>query len=309
MLDLDTFLTTLYVLVDDLIKQRPQPRAHRPGPRPGLSESEVVTLAMLAQLRRFRSERAFMTFATTRLRRAFPLLPDRSQLNRQIRSAQDGLVWVMRQLAQQLGSATATYEVLDGMGVKVRNNRRIARGWLDGIAGTGWSNRLRWYDGFHVLTAVTPTGVLTGYAVAPAQTKEQPYTDAFLAARMRPQARTAMVGAPAHGPYVADRGFEGVKRKEFWYDAFGATVLAPPRTDRTHAWPKDWCQWHAHIRQIVEIVHAAWTEQFRIDDERPHTLDGFLARLAALTAMYNAAIWINRSLGRPDLAFAELVSW
>lgn len=69
------------------------------------------------------------------------------------------------------------------MGVVVRNNSHIAPGWLDGIAGTGWSNRLGWYDGFHLLTSLTPEDVLTGYAVAPAQTKEQPYAEEFLAAR------------------------------------------------------------------------------------------------------------------------------
>jgi hypothetical protein len=52
-----------------------------------------------------------------------------------------------------------------------------------------------------------------------------------------------------------------------------------------------------------------WTEIFRLDEERPHTLFGFQARFAALAALHNACIWINRSLGRPDLAFADLTEW
>lgn len=308
MLDLDTFLTTLYVLVDDAIKSAP-PRPRRPGPQPGLNESEVATLAMVAQWKQFPSERAFVRYTTRHLRRAFPGMPDRSQVNRLIRNAHDALVTVMVGLAQQLGSAQAAYEVLDGMGVAVRNNKRIAPGWLDGIAGTGKSNRLGWYDGFHLLTAVTPEGVLTGYAVAPAQTKEQPYAEDFLAARAQPVPRVAMVGVPATGPYLADTGFEGRERHQRWAECYGAVMLAPPRNDRAHAWPADWRAWHARLRQIVEVVHGKWTEVLRLDDERPHTLAGFLARFAALAALHNACIWINRSLGRDPLAFADLVDW
>jgi len=140
------------------------------------------------------------------------------------------------------------------MGVAVRNNRRIAADWLDGIAGTGWSNRLGWYDGFHLLTAVTPAGVLTGYAVAPAQTKEQPYAEAFLAAQASPAPRLPMVGAPATGSYLADTGFEGRERHQRWAACYG--VLAPPRNDRQHAWPPPPRGWHARLRQIVEVVHG-----------------------------------------------------
>jgi len=63
------------------------------------------------------------------------------------------------------------------------------------------------------------------------------------------------------------------------------------------------------LRQIVEVVHGKWTEVFRLDEERPHTFAGFQARLAALMALHNACIWINRSLGRAPLAFADLVDW
>lgn len=152
MLDLDTFLTTLYVLVDDTVKLR-RPSS-TPGPGPDLSTSEVITLALVAQWKRFASERAFARFADKQLRPAFPGLPDRSQLNRLIRSAHDALVAFCQDLVVRLGRAHHAYELLDGMGVAVRNNRRTGRGWLDGIAATGWSNRLGWYDGFHVLTAV-----------------------------------------------------------------------------------------------------------------------------------------------------------
>ena len=44
MVDVDTFLTALYVMVDDFCQSQPPKR--RPGPKASLSESEVVTLAI-----------------------------------------------------------------------------------------------------------------------------------------------------------------------------------------------------------------------------------------------------------------------
>ena len=45
MMDTDTFLTTLYVMADDFCKYQLPPEK-TPGPKPSLTRSEVVTLAL-----------------------------------------------------------------------------------------------------------------------------------------------------------------------------------------------------------------------------------------------------------------------
>src|SRR5262245_28320485 len=102
MLDLDTFLTTVYVFVDDAVKHLP-PRQRHPGPQGKLRESEVVTLAMLSQWKRFTSQRLFARFAKRNLRSAFPHLPNRSQLNRARSAAHDTIVAVGQALVHALG--------------------------------------------------------------------------------------------------------------------------------------------------------------------------------------------------------------
>ncbi len=77
MVDVDTFLTALYVMVDDFYKSR-SPKQQRPGPDASLSPSEVITLAIFARWSRFSSERDFYRYANNRLREAFPTLPERS---------------------------------------------------------------------------------------------------------------------------------------------------------------------------------------------------------------------------------------
>jgi hypothetical protein len=66
-MDLESFLVSLYVLVNEWWLESRPPAPHGPG-RPLLSESEVLTLAILAQWPRFRSERDFFRFAETYLR-------------------------------------------------------------------------------------------------------------------------------------------------------------------------------------------------------------------------------------------------
>ena len=82
MVDVDTFLTLLYVMIDDFCKTS-LPLSPHPGPQAALSRSEVLTLAMFAQWQSFGSERGFYRSAQRHLRAAFPALPTREQFNRQ----------------------------------------------------------------------------------------------------------------------------------------------------------------------------------------------------------------------------------
>jgi hypothetical protein len=66
MVDMDTFLTTLYVITDDFCQAHPPPR--RPGPEASLCEGEVITLAIFARWSRFASERDSYRVACSNLR-------------------------------------------------------------------------------------------------------------------------------------------------------------------------------------------------------------------------------------------------
>ncbi len=45
----------------------------------------------------------------------------------------------------------------------VRDAKRRGADWLAGYADIGWSNSLGWYEGFRLLAAVDPYGVITGF--------------------------------------------------------------------------------------------------------------------------------------------------
>jgi Transposase DDE domain len=308
MVDVDTFLTTLYVMVDDFCKAALPPE-HRPGPQAALGRSEVMTLALFGQWQGFGSERSFYRYAQRHLRAAFPQLPTREQFNRQMRQQHAALVAFFRHIVQRLAAQHCVYEALDSTGVPTRDAKRRGAGWWPGLAAIGWSNRLGWYEGFHLLMAVNPVGVITGFAVGAASTKDQPLADTFFALRRSPHPRVPSVGAPALGPYVVDKGFEGRATQARWWQTYGAQVLCPPKRNSRTPWPKALRRWLAGVRQIVETVYDKLWHTFRLDRERPHELSGFWTRLAAKITLHNFCIWLNEHLDRPRLAFTDLVDW
>ena len=113
MVDLDTFLTTLYVIADDFCQSNPTKK--KPGPEASLSESEVITLVIFARWSRFASERDFYRYAEGHLRDAFPTLPDRSQFNRLVRSNGDLIESLALHLAALLDARKCPYEALDSL--------------------------------------------------------------------------------------------------------------------------------------------------------------------------------------------------
>src|SRR5215216_1250770 len=308
MVDVDTFLTTLYVIVDDFCQSRLQ--EHHPGPDASLSPSEVATLAIFARWARFGSERDFYRYAQAKLRNASPTLPERSQFNRLVRHTVGLIEEIGLHLAKMMEPQRCPYQALDSSAIPVRDAKRRGEGWLAGYADIGWSNSLGWYEGFRLLVAVDSTGVITGFGFASASTKDQPLAETFFALRARPDCRLRSAGSAASGPYVVDKGFEGEDNHRRWLDRYGARLICPPkRHERKRSWPKGLRRWAASIRQIVETVYEKLHATFGLREERPHELQGLRARLAARVALHNFCIWLNDQLDRPRLAFADLLGW
>ena len=274
-----------------------------------MSPGEVVALAIFARSSRFTSERDFYRYASGCLRDAFPSLPERSQFNRRERRYLNIIEEMALHLADVMKAQSRPYEALDSSAMPVRDAKRRGEGWLAGSADIGWSNRLGWYEGFRLLVAVDPTGVITGFGFSAASTTDQQVAETFFALRHRPNPRLPSVGSAGAGSYVTDKGFEGEENHRRWLDLYGARVIHPPKRNSRKPWPKRLRRWVGSIRQIVETVYDKIFNTFGLYQERPHGLGGLRARLAARVALHNFCMWLNHQLGRPRLAFADLLGW
>lgn len=108
---LEDMLISLYVLVDEWWWQSHPPVARKPSRAPSLWPSEVLTLAVLAQWPRWRSERDFFRFVDAHLRPYFPNLASHGQLNRRIRALEPELKAFQRDLAATLVDGSEVYRI------------------------------------------------------------------------------------------------------------------------------------------------------------------------------------------------------
>jgi hypothetical protein len=178
--DLETFLVSLYVLIDDWWRADRPPTARKPGRPPRLTDAEVLTLAVLGQWSRFRSERDFWRFAQAHLRSYFPTLCSQSQFNRRVRALALELRAFQRDLARTLPKSSVAYRVMDTTLIPaVVRARACRKGLFAGQASFGRNvSKTEWVYGFKVALVVDPDGIVSAFGLAPANCDERPIGDA-----------------------------------------------------------------------------------------------------------------------------------
>ncbi len=295
-MDFDSFLVSLYVLVDDWWRERHLPMPRKPGRPASLSESEVLTLTILAQWPRWRSERDFFRFADAYLRPYFPNLLSQGQLNRRMRALEPELRALQRDLAERLLETSTVYRVLDTTLIPaVVRVRACRKGLFAGQATFGRCvSKTEWIYGFKVALSVTPEGVVTAFGLAPANCDERPIGE-FL------------VASDGHDGYLADKGFSSMEWERRWLEDYGALVAATPQKSARRAWPERVCRWAAGKRQVIEGVIWQLKDYFGLERHRAKTLDGLLTRLAAKVVAYTCGQLFNAMLGRSLRHLATLL--
>jgi len=295
-MDLDSFLVSLYVLVDDWWHERHPYSLRKPGRPALLTDPEVLTLAIFAQWPRFRSERDFWRFASAHLRPYFPKLCTQGQFNRRVRALELELRALQRDFAGQIAEPSAVYRVLDTTLVPAMVRVRASRkGLFCGQASFGRSaSKTEWIYGFKVALVVDPKGVVSTFGLAPAASDERPIGEALIAEDL-------------HEAYLADKGFTGLEWERHWLERYGTLVAATPYDDSRRAWSKADRRWASGKRQIIEGVICQLKDFFSLERHRAKTLAGLLTRLAAKIAAYTCAQRMNASLGRPLRQLADLL--
>jgi hypothetical protein len=296
-MDLDSLLISLYVLVDDWWKLEHGSRTPRRPGRPALlTDSEVITLAILAQWPRFRSERDFWRFAYAHLRCYFPTLCSQSQFNRRVRSLEPKIQALQHTLAQELADPRAVYHVLDTTLIPaIVRVRACRKGLFAGQATFGrCASKTEWVYGFKVALSVSPEGAITAFGLAEASSDERPIGE-FLISEDRYEA------------FLADKGFTGVEWEKHWLELYGALVAATPKNNSKRSWTEAGRRWAAGKRQIIEGVIDQLKDFFALERHRAKTLQGLLTRLAAKIAAYTCGQRLNVQLGRPLRHLADLL--
>ena len=335
-MDLDTFLTTLYVVIDDWYKREMCVRMKRHGgPVLEMSDSEVLTVAIAGQWRDgvpWQSERGIVRYMLKHGRSWFPRMLKRSQFNQRVRNLWAGFVCLQQELGEIL-SSDAVYEVVDctpvphcSLGQAISHDRH----WLSGKKGRG-GNHGGWYYGEQLLLCASDSGVITGWMTRLANIDDRWMMEALLSSRngdMRliepplPNHRTykhrhipapetfspAITAGHDRGlPFLADGGFSGKRRITHWRLEYGGQVFAPRASNIKGDKPGKTMRWLRKHRQIIETVIARLVETFGLNRVNAHSRHGMLTHIAAKMAAYNIGVMLNDSSGRPRGAMATLI--
>lgn len=335
-MDLDTYMTALYVLVDDWYKTELAGQMQRhAGPALQMSDSEVLTVALAGQWRvgtPWRSERGVVRYMHQHGRHWFPGMLAHSQFNQRVRGLWAALVRLQQVVAALLEQGEL-YECVDCTELPQCSLAQAAsdeRHWLSGRLGRG-GNHGGWFYGEQLLVSGTAAGVITGWIVGQAQIDDRWLLEAFVSTRQGQMRLTGptptdkkrdkhhlvaypesfspaiTVGLERGRPYLADEGFNGGRWIAHWQTEYQVTVIAAPPANDHKAWDQPTKRWLSSHRQIIETIFSRLCQVFDLKRLRAHSDWGKLTRLAAIMAAYNIGIYLNRLLQRPDGALETLI--
>jgi Transposase DDE domain len=278
-------LTVLFCLIDDAYAHlNPQANSYQAIKR--LSDSEVLTLALLQQLRGVESERSFLRDAQRFFSHLFPgvvgLHP--SSLHRRVRRLRRFMEPLRRTILAELVGEPETL-IVDSTLLEVLHPRQVAQS--AGFEGASW---VRWGSfalyGVKLHLICSTNRIPLSYELTSANVADALLVRELVAAAGLGEGDLArrLLGDLAYrsGGLAAELAEHGV-------------LLATEKADR-----------RPPIRQQVEVCLAALKRVFRMAETLAKTLTGLATRITAKVAAYTYGCYINRMLGRPQGRIRDL---
>ena len=286
---LEEALIVLFCLIDDAYITLNPRGAYRYGTLKRLSDSEVIALALLQQLRGVESERSFLRDAQRFFSHLFPgvvgLYP--SSFNRRVRKLGRFLEPLRREILPELVGEPETL-IVDSTLLEVLHPRQVRQsaGWGNPSEGAAW---VRWGTfsvygvKLHVLCATNR--VPLSYELTPANVADISLTEELVA--------QAALGEGVARRLLGDLAYSSEDLRETLAEV--GILLATERSERRRG-----------VRQHIEIALSSLKRVLGLGETLAITLTGLATRIAAKICAYTYAFVVNRELGRPQGHIKEL---
>jgi IS5 family transposase len=282
---LEEALTVLFCLIDDAYTLLNPRGARRYESIKRLSDSEIVTLALLQQLRGVESERSFLRDAQRFFSHLFPgvagLHP--SSFNRRVRKLRRFLEPLRREIVSELVGDPETL-LIDSTLLEVLHPRQVSQSaGFDGAAWVRWGSFNVYGVKLHLVCA--PNRIPISYELTPANVADVSLTEELL--------NEAALGGEVARKLLGDLAYRSEDLREALAEV--GILLATERSERRHG-----------ARQHVEIAISSLKRVFGLGETLATTLVGLATRIAAKIAAYTYAFLVNRRLDRPQGLIKEL---
>jgi len=300
MLEKATVLTTIFTIVDDVMKGSPmiQQALDRPGPAPSLSESELVTIALYQEFIGEPREDHFFRLHQEQLRHYFPGLNERSRYNRRKRDLWSVILAVRISLqivldALQLEETAA----IDSAPVPCVGYKRAKQ--ASDFVGTAeygvCSSKALKYFGLKLHSVVSLTGVVMGFLLTGASGYDnQPVVE--------------LLDSFSHHlkRLLGDGAYNDAALQNFLAQYRSVEVLALVKVNQQPIRCKQAQQQLNRLRLICETVNAQLQEQLHLSKHYAKSTWGLVTRIAAKLTAHSVGMMVNQLLGRPLLRLADL---
>jgi len=300
MLEKATVLTTIFTIVDDVMKGSPmiQQTLDRPGPAPNLSDSELVTIALYQELIGEPREDHFFRLHQEQLRRYFPGLNERSRYNRRKRDLWSVILAVRISLqivldALQLEETAAVDSApVPCVGYKRAKHASDFVGTADyGVC----SSKAMKYFGLKLHSVVSFTGVVMGFLLTPAS-------------RYDNQPVVELLDSFSHHlkRLLGDGAYNDAALQTFLEQYRSLELLAPTKVNQQPVRSKQAQKQLNRLRLICETVNAQLQEQLHLSKHYAKSTWGVMTRIAAKVTAHSVGMMVNKLLGRSLLRLADL---
>ena len=284
--------TVMYVLIDELVHHSVTPLDHRPGPRSVFTDSEVITVAVVAELISLDEETAMLGYLRRNHPTLFPQLPDRSRYNRRRRALGEAINTIRRQVLGWLLALLPPDErplcLLDSLPVPVvgfhhARGEHAWRGW----ASYGYNaTKKQTFYGFKLHVVTTADGIIVDFALAPAHLSDGTFT-------------TQLLGNKYHLLALGDKAYIDAPLQAELASTHDLLLLTPKRENQRVQLPKALTALINHFRQMIETINSQLAGQLQIETNKAKRMSGLVARLHAKLAAHTLGMYLNVLTGQP----------
>ena len=281
---LEEAITVLFCLIDDAYTiLNPKGRHYESIKR--LSDSEIITLTLLQQLRGIESQRSFLRDAQRFFWHLFPgvLGIHPSSFHRRVRKLRRYLEPLRCTILKELVGDPESL-LIDSTLLSVLHPRQVSQGsGFDGAAWVRWGSFSVYGVKLHLLCATNQVPI--SYELTAANVADISLTEELIA-------EAALEDGVARR-LLADLAYHSEQLREELAEV--GILLATEPSERRHG-----------VRQRIEIALSSLKRVFRLSETLATTMVGLATRIAAKIAAYTYAFLVNRVLGRPQGHIKEL---
>src|SRR5918997_3376690 len=284
--------TVMYVLVDELFQLYIAPYDHRPGPRSTFSDSELLTVALLAELISLDEETTMLAYLRRNHPTLFPLLPERSRYNRRRRALSEALNTVRRHVLARLLALLPPDErplcLIDSLPVPVVgfHHARGDHAWR-GWASYGYNaTKKQTFYGFKLHVVTTADGIIVDFALAPAHLSDGTFT-------------AQLLGDKYHLLTLGDKAYIDAPLQADLAATHDVLLLTPKRENQRVQVPTETTALINHFRQMIETINSQLAGHLQIETNKAKRMSGLVARLQAKLAAHTLGMYLNVLTGRP----------